>query len=111
MLNFLDNIIDETKNDNQLFARYGFKFVDCIENHPKESRKILENRPNFKNDFQLIFLSGIIEHFFPDNKPKWVSNEKLDRPWGYMTGYNVSDKEKNIKNYYSEMVSRGIFAL
>lgn len=46
------------------FARYGFKFDKCIKKYPNESRAILETQPKFKNDFQLIFLSGLVEHFF-----------------------------------------------
>ena len=56
MLNLLDKIIEETKDDNYLFARYGFKFYRNIENNVENSFEYLKNKPNFKNDFQYVYM-------------------------------------------------------
>lgn len=113
MLNFINEIIDETVNDNRLFARYGYKFFKCIKKNPELCRKLIDNEPNFKNDFQKIFMSGLVEHFYKNNKPSWVINDKLARPWGYMSEYDFDiNVEKNVKNdYLIELTSRGIYSI
>ena len=37
MINLLEKILNETEYDNKLFARYGFKFYDCMEKNPEQS--------------------------------------------------------------------------
>ena len=66
MLNLLEKIIEETKDDNHLFARYGFKFYQNIENDSEKSFEYLKNKPNFKNDFQYIYMCGLIDHFYKE---------------------------------------------
>ena len=55
MLNLLDKIIEKTKDDNHLFARYGFKFYRNIENNAENSFEYIKNKPNFKNDVSLNY--------------------------------------------------------
>lgn len=113
MLNFINEILNDTVDDNRLFARYAYKFFKCIKNNPELSRKLLENEPNFKNKFQKIFMSGLAEHFYKNDKPNWVNDDKLVRPWGYISEYNFDiNAEKNVKDdYIFELTSRGIYSI
>ena len=113
MINMLEKIINETSNDNQLFARYGFKFYNDIEKDKEQSLFYLKKKPNFKNEFQLVFMSGLLEHFYKNDKPDWVTNEKLESPWGYMSGFDINDQSYEINNnsFLPEMTKRGIYAI
>ena len=115
MLNLLDKIIEETKDDNHLFARYGFKFYSNIENDAEKSLEYLKNKPNFKNSFQFIYMCGLIDHFYKDKRPMWVNDEKLSKPWFFLANENESNNESpnvNITyNYLPEMTERGIYAI
>ena len=104
MINLLEKIIDETEFDNKLFARYGFKFYDCIEKNPEQSLVYLRKTPNFKNEFQLVFMSGLVDHFYKNNKPEWVSDKRLSKPWSYLTKYESDD-------YLPELTKRGIYVI
>ena len=104
MINLLEKILNETEYDNKLFARYGFKFYDCMEKNPEQSLVYLTKTPNFKNEFQLIFMSGLVEHFYGNSKPKWVSDKKLSQPWSYLSKYEDG-------NYLPELKERGIYAI
>ena len=108
MLNLLDKIIEETKDDNHLFARYGFKFYRNIENNAENSFEYIKNKPNFKNDFQYVYMCGLIDHFYKDNRPSWVNDQKLNEPWYYLL-----DKNNVSLNYkfLPEMTKRGIYAI
>ena len=104
MINLLDKIIAETADDNKLFARYGFKFYDCMENNPEQSLVYLTKTPNFQNEFQLVFMSGLVDHFYKKNKPEWVSDKRLDKPWSYLSNYEND-------NYLPELTKRGIYVI
>ena len=113
MLSLLEKILIETKDDNQLFARYGFKFYNDIKKNSEQALKFLYEKPNFKNDFQLIFMSGLVEHFYKEKKPNWVSNEKLLKSWGYISGYDINENSYEMKNnlFLPEMTKRGIYSI
>lgn len=113
MLNLLENIILETEKDDKLFARYAFKFYDEINNNIDKSLQYVFNMPKFKSKFQLIFMSGLIEHFYKNNLPSWIVDDKLSAPWGYISGYNINESsyEKNNGNYLPELTKRGIYAI
>ena len=109
MLNLLDKIIEETKDDNYLFARYGFKFYSNMENDSEKSLEYLKNKPNFKNSFQYIYMCGLVDHFYKEKRPEWVNDEKLTKPWFFLS----QNDSKIITTYkfLPEMTKRGIYAI
>ena len=47
---------------------------------------------------------GLVEHFYGNSKPKWVSDKKLSQPWSYLSKYEDG-------NYLPELKERGIYAI
>ena len=61
-MSYIKMIINESKNDNKLFARYCFKFIEDIKNNNTWLINELNNESSLLNEFQIILLSGLASY-------------------------------------------------
>ena len=105
-MSYIKMIINESKNDNKLFARYCFKFIEDIKNNNTWLINELNNESNLLNEFQIILLSGLFDLYNdPKNFNKYKDKSfKLGKKWGYEGGFSPTKwdlkadklKERNI---------------
>lgn len=95
--------------DDHLFARYGYKYMkDFSKVNPEIVFNDLQIMPTFQNEFQEIYMTGLLEHYFGKNFLPWMTDKKLDKKWFYGEEFGYTN-EDFYETTFKELKDRNIY--